>query len=76
MAEAMKKHEYDCSECGGHFTAEWPDEEAQAEFRETFGREMDPSVDAEVCDDCYRSIMHAHKGVDHKAAGERSKPSN
>lgn len=61
-----KPYTYTCDECGETFTAEWSDEEARAEFRQTFGREKTDD-DAEVCDDCYKEIMEAHEGEDHAA---------
>lgn len=51
-----KGHRYKCAECGGVFEAEWSDEEAQAELKETFGDVPLSACDV-VCDDCYKKIM-------------------
>jgi len=60
-----KPYSYKCSECGGTFESGWTEEEALAEFRQTFGREKRDD-DAEVCDECYKAIMGRHEGEDHK----------
>lgn len=50
---------YRCDACGGTFTSEWPDADAEREAEQVFGVDgaaTHPGM-AEVCDDCYREIM-------------------
>lgn len=53
----MATRTFVCAECRGTFETEQPDEVAQQEALETFGRRGDAPGMAEVCDDCYRTIM-------------------
>lgn len=46
-----------CSDCGGTFERGRPDEDAQHEALEQFGRRGDAPGMVIVCDDCYRRIM-------------------
>lgn len=48
---------FTCSDCGDTFEAGRPDEEAQQEALENFGRRGDAPGMAIVCDDCYKEIM-------------------
>lgn len=48
---------YTCADCGGTFDEGWPDERAQQEALEVFGKRGDAPGMAKVCDDCYREIM-------------------
>jgi hypothetical protein len=54
---AMTPTLYTCADCGGTFDTCQPDEVAQQEALEVFGKRGDAPGMAIVCDDCYRQIM-------------------
>ena len=48
---------FTCTKCGDTFTMEWSNEEAKAEFKENFGKEMSDEDDICIlCDDCYKEF--------------------
>jgi DNA-directed RNA polymerase subunit RPC12/RpoP len=56
----MTVREYTCAACGETFPYvdedEWSDDDARAEYEQTFG-DMSLAAVAIVCDDCYNAIM-------------------
>jgi hypothetical protein len=48
---------YTCARCREEYESRWPDEAAQAEYEEMFGRPFDPSEAVLLCDDCYREAL-------------------
>ena len=62
---------YTCWMCKGTFESTWSEEEAQAEMRETFGKDMTTDKCHQVCEDCYDKLMqnrHIRKAVEEVAA--------
>jgi hypothetical protein len=57
VSDTKTTRSYVCADCGGTFDEGWPDEQAQQEALETFGKRGDAPGMAKVCDDCYREIM-------------------
>jgi len=57
-------NEYKCAACGETYEyvrdETWNDESATTEYRNTFGMEPNPKLDAVVCDDCYNAMLKAN----------------
>jgi hypothetical protein len=49
-------NEFTCYCCGGTFTKERTDEEAMAEYRDTFG-EAERAEGVSFCDECYEQYI-------------------
>ncbi len=49
--------EYTCARCGGVFTSDWTEEEAQKECEMVFTPEGRAGPKDSVCDDCYQEFM-------------------
>jgi hypothetical protein len=50
---------FTCTQCGGTFTAERDDDEAQAEALALWGKRGDAPGMAIVCDDCFVEFLAA-----------------
>jgi hypothetical protein len=52
-------HTYTCQQCGGTFTSERSQAEANAEAEDLWGtvQASEDASMAEVCEDCYRAFM-------------------
>ncbi len=54
---------YTCANCKQSFEQARPDEQARAEFRKRFGREVDLTIDAVVCDDCMGALREVFPSI-------------
>lgn len=55
------KRDFTCSMCGGTFESERSEQEARAEYENTFGLDFHPETAARVCDGCFEVFMARFK---------------
>lgn len=50
-----------CAKCGEKFYSPWTDDEAAAEYEETFNKPLRPGEAVVLCDTCYKEAIKLFK---------------